>query len=191
LRRLLRLGLAATSRLFEPIRPAFELVHRAASVLGNEAGAGGAVVRRRLDAVVRRMSALAERGGAMAAGLAHFAKVYRSYRPGLFHCYDVAGLPRTNNDLEQLFGTVRHCERRCSGRKVGSPGLVVRHGVRLVACVMTKAGEVPAEGLPAEPGRWRELRSRLDGRRESRRQQCRFRRDPAAYLRELEQKATG
>jgi hypothetical protein len=34
----------------------------------------------------------------------HFRKVTRSYRPRLFGCYDVAGLPRTNNDLEQFFG---------------------------------------------------------------------------------------
>jgi len=37
--------------------------------------------------------------------LDHFRKVARSYRPGLFHATDVAGLPRTNNALEQLFGS--------------------------------------------------------------------------------------
>jgi hypothetical protein len=30
----------------------------------------------------------------------HFLRVSRSYWPGLFHCYDVEDLPRTNNDLD-------------------------------------------------------------------------------------------
>jgi len=46
----------------------------------------------------------------------------RSYWPGLFHCYDVPELPRTDNDLEQLLGSHRYHERRASGRKVASPG---------------------------------------------------------------------
>ena len=46
-----------------------------------------------------------------------FLKVTQSYWPGLFHCYDVADLPRTNNDLEHCFGAVRYSERRASGRR--------------------------------------------------------------------------
>jgi hypothetical protein len=184
-------GLEATAELFEPIRPAFGLVHRAASVLGNEAGLDGDGVRGRFEEVLGEMSGLGAEGGAMSAGLGHFAKVYGSYRPGLFHCYDVDGLPKTNNDLERMFGSVRHGERRCSGRKVGSPGLVVRHGVRLVASVLTRTGELGEEDLPpTDPDRWRSLRAELESRRETRRQQRRFRRDPDACLRALEQKAT-
>ena len=40
----------------------------------------------------------------------HLDKVSRSYWPGLFHCYDVPGLPRTNNELES------HC--RDTGRRL-------------------------------------------------------------------------
>lgn len=187
---LLDRGLRATAELFGPIGPAFGLVHRAASVLGNESGLDGGGVRGRFEVVLGEMSALAGEGGMMAAGLGHFAKVYGSYQPGLFHCYDVGGLPRTNNDLEHLFGTVRHGERRCSGREVGSPGLVVRHGVRLVACVLTRTGELGESLPPPDPDRWRAFRAELDARRESRRQQTRFRRDPDGYLLALEQKAT-
>ena len=57
--------------------------------------------------------------------LRHFVKVTQSYRPGLFHCYRSAELPRTNNDLEHLFGSHRYHERRASGRKAAAPGLVV------------------------------------------------------------------
>ena len=37
----------------------------------------------------------------------HFHKVTASYSSGLFHCYWVEGLPRTNNNLEQMFGSFR------------------------------------------------------------------------------------
>jgi hypothetical protein len=107
----------------------------------------------------------------------------------LFHCYDVAGLPRTNNDLEHLFGSHRYHERRASGRKVASPGLVVRGSVRLVAGAMTRLREVSEEELaPEDLQRWQELRRQLDKRQETRRRQRRFRRDPQAYLRKLEEK---
>src|SRR3954470_8913835 len=119
---------------------------------------------------------------------ATFLKVTTSYWPGLFHCYDVADLPRTNNDLEQLFGSHRYHERRSSGRKVASPGLVVRGSVRVPAGLATRLrGEVRGEDLaPSDLGAWRELRAGLGRRQEVRAQGRRFRRDPAAYLRELE-----
>jgi hypothetical protein len=43
--------------------------------------------------------------GDLAGGIDHFLKVTRSYWSGLFRCYDIKGLPRTNNDLEQVFGS--------------------------------------------------------------------------------------
>jgi len=45
----------------------------------------------------------------------------------------VTDLPRTNNGLEEFFGTARHVERRATGRKRASPTLVVRGSVRVVA----------------------------------------------------------
>ena len=50
-----------------------------------------------------------------------------------YRCYDVADLPRTNNALEQAFGSHRYHERRASGRKGASPALVLRGGARLLA----------------------------------------------------------
>jgi hypothetical protein len=37
----------------------------------------------------------------------HLDTVSQSYWPGLFHCYDVSGLPRTNNELEGHFRETR------------------------------------------------------------------------------------
>ena len=44
-------------------------------------------------------------------------KVSRSYWPGLLHCYDVPGLPRTNNELESHFRDTRRRLLRTTGQK--------------------------------------------------------------------------
>lgn len=161
---------------------------RAAAILANVAGLSGAAVKASYRGLLGAMARYAERAGNLSGALANFRKVTRSYWPGLFHSYDVADLPRTDNDLEQLFGAHRYHERRSSGRKVASPGLVVRGSVRLPAAMATRLrGEVRGEDLvPSDPDAWRELRAGLERRQEVRAQGRRFRRDPAAYLQELE-----
>ncbi len=47
----------------------------------------------------------------------HLDKVSTSYWPGLFHCYDLHGLPRTNNDLESLFRDTQRRLLRTTGQK--------------------------------------------------------------------------
>ena len=101
------------------------------------------------------------------AGLKQFLKVTRSYWPGLFRCYDAADLPRTNNDLEHLFGSHRYHERRSSGRRRASPGLVVMGSARVISGLATRLR--PEEGLVLRPGYvegWQELRAELEARRE-------------------------
>ncbi len=117
-----------------------------------------------------------------------FYKVTRSYWRGLFHCYDMAELPRTNNDLEQYFGAARHHERRATGRKSATSALVVRGSVRVVAAVATPLRAWTAQELrPANVEAWRTLRAKLEVRHEARRAARRFRRDPATYLAKLEE----
>jgi hypothetical protein len=170
------------------VRAAYRWVHRAAQVLANEAGRDGVEVRRRYRGLVAAMARHAERAGALRGAVGHFRKVTRSYWPGLFACYDGAGLPRTNNDLEQFFGSYRYHERRCSGRKAAAPGTVVRGSVRIIAAAASRLRVVTAADLaPADLRAWRELRGSLERRRRARTWGHRFRRDPAAYLRNLEQ----
>ena len=138
-----------------------------------------------LGAMTRHRAA----AGALAGGIDHFVKVTRSYWPGLFACYDVPGLPRTNNDLEQAFGSHRYHERRATGRKGASPALVLRGAARLVAGLATRSREVTAADLAsADLGAWRRLRAELEERRQRRVDRRRFRRDPDGYLNDLENK---
>lgn len=192
---MLRKGLEKTASLFPQVREGFRWMHRAARVLSNTEGLSGAQVRKRLRGllgkirVAARQAEQAEKQEA-ADRLWHFVKVSKSYEPGLFHSYDVKNLPRTNNDLEHLFGSHRYHERRASGRKVASPGLVVRGSVRLVAGVATRLRPVSAAELaPQDTAAWRQLRQQLAKRQEGRRRQRRFRHDAQAYLQGLEKKA--
>jgi hypothetical protein len=119
----------------------------------------------------------------------HFLKITNSYWDGLFHCYDVAELPRTDNDLEHLFGTARHHERRITGRKVAPPSLIVRGSVRLLAAVISWVQPVTPQQLAlVDPVAWREERRQLDKLRQARVLQRRFRRHPEPYLAALEER---
>jgi hypothetical protein len=181
-------GLEATAASWPEVRAAFGWVRRLAAVLANRKVHDGAAVRTRFDATIAALARHRKDLGPLAGAFDHFRKVTRSYRPGLFGCYDVAGLPRTNNDLEQFFGSYRYHERRCSGRKVACPGTVVRGSVRLVAAAATRLRPVEAADLvPSDQAAWRSLRDQLERRQGVRTLGRRFRRDPGAYLRSLEE----
>jgi hypothetical protein len=169
------------------VRPAFAWVHEAAHVLANHDQQEGTSVRIDYDALLATMAREREHVGSLTSAVDHFLKVTASYRPGLFHCYDVPDLPRTNNDLEHTFGSVRHLERRATGRKVASPSLVLCGSVRVVAALVTRSAPITAPDLqPRDLKRWRTLRADLEVRHAARRAQARFRRDPSAYLSAIE-----
>jgi hypothetical protein len=190
LRQLLRRGLEETADLFPAVRESYQWVKRAARILKNEGGPPAKQVRRRLVQLLVRMrkAAATTAEPAVRSGLKQFLKVTRSYWPGLFRCYESPDVPRTNNDLEHTFGSHRYHERRASGRRRASPGLVVMGSARLISGLATRLR--PDEGLVLGSGYvedWRGLRAELEVRREARRQQRRFRHDPDAYLAQLEQ----
>jgi hypothetical protein len=179
-------GLFATASLWEPLERAQSWLARAARVLANEEGADGATVelayRDVLEEVLRHQS-----DAGVGAWATEFYKVTRSYWRGLFHCYDVPDVPRTNNDLEHYFGTARHQERRATGQKRPTSAVAVRGSVRVVAAVAARQRRWNGEDLrPSAIEAWRKLRAALEARHETRRQYRRFRRDPQTYLADLE-----
>lgn len=186
--RLLRHGLEASAPLWPPIQTAYALVHHAAHLLANHDDLAAAALRQAYhEQVLTPWRAHEGPDDPLAGAAAHFAKVTASYWPGLFHCYDVPDLPRTNNDLEQYFGSARHLERRATGRKMASPALVVRGAVRMVALMATPDQPLSADDLrPRDVAAWKTLRQRTEARHEARRVQSRFRRDPATYLATVE-----
>jgi hypothetical protein len=190
LRELLHKGLSETASLWPPVKAAYRWVHRVARLLENKERLPASKMRRRLSQILAKMRRAAQQARDEAVGeqLRHFVKVTKSYWPGLFRCYESIDIPRTNNDLEHLFGSYRYHERRASGRKRASAGSVVKGAARLVAGLATR--QHPDQGLALPEGyvgAWQRSRSELERRREARRQQRRFRRDPFSYLQKLEE----
>jgi hypothetical protein len=173
--------------MWPEVRLAFGWILRAAAILANRKGLNAAGVRRRYRDLISALAHQRESCGQLTEAFDHFRKVTQSYWPRLFRCYDVEGLPRTNNELEQFFGSYRYHERRASGRKVACPGTVVRGSVRLVAAATTRLRTIEvADLIPTDVAAWRELRESLERRQAARALGRRFRRDPQAYLRSLE-----
>ena len=188
LQRILGAGLFATTQHWDRLRTAQDWVLRGAHILANAARADGATVEAEYWQLLTDV--LAHQSDADLEPFAtHFYKVTRSYWRGLFYCYDVPDLPRTNNALEQYFGSARHQERRATGRKSPTRGVVVRGSVRVVAAVATRLAVFDAADLqPRDRARWQQVRQDLEVRHERRRAYRCFRRDPAAYLAQLEER---
>ena len=184
---ILQRGLTETASLWPEVRVAYRWVHRAAHLLSNEEPHPTVAVKRRLGGLLGAMRRHRGAAGALGPALAHCLKVSRSYWPGLFHCYEVPALPRTNTDLEQCFGAHRSHERRATGRQGASPALVLRGSVQLIAAMATRLHAFAAwERAPEEVRDWKSLRRVVEICRHRRTLRRRFRRHPDAYLAELE-----
>jgi len=187
LQHLLTRALQATAALWPPIALAYAWVQQAVQILANADQHSGADVRAAYEAWVTQMAEQKSMVGVLSDAIEHFCHITENFAAGLFHCYDVADRPRTNNDLEQCFGSVRYHERRTTGRRGAIPGLVVRGAVRILAVIVTKRRLLEGTDLqPVDEQAWRRLRQQLQYRREARRQQWRFRKHPATYLADIE-----
>lgn len=188
LKAIIHRALEVAGGAFAPLYLAFGWVHRAAHILG-QVDLGAVAIRSQLGGLLGAMRRHRGTVGDLGSGVDHFLKVSRSYWPGLFACYDTDDLPRTNNDLEQAFGSHRYHERRACGRKGASPALVLRGSARLIAALASRTREVSAADLAAaDPENWKRLRAELEERRQRRVDRRRFRRDPDSYLKGLENK---
>ncbi|GHO56308.1 hypothetical protein KSB_47830 [Ktedonobacter robiniae] len=131
-------GLTATADLWPDVQAGYAWVHRAAHILAHSEQHTAQNVQQQYQSLLDEM----RQEGAVSEPLRNmmttFLKVTDSYWAGLFFCYEVADLPRTNNDLEHTFGSVSYHERRATGRKQASPGLVIRGAVRMVASVASQ-----------------------------------------------------
>ena len=162
-------------------------IHQAVTILDNEEDLPVLLVQQRFGAWMVFMSDHKAQLGSLADSINHLLKITRSYWSGLFHCYRVENLPKTNNDLEQVFGSFRHHQRRTTGRKKAPTSLLIRGSSRLMAAVVTRIKTFTATDLAtADLVAWRKQRSQLELLRQKRLKQQRFRRSPENYLLELE-----
>lgn len=104
LKQIISFGLEQTASLFAPITVAYHWIHQVAEILDNKTGLDAIGVKQSFQTLLDLMSQQKNRAGTLEPGINHFLKITHSYWSGLFRCYEVEGLPRTNNDLEQVFG---------------------------------------------------------------------------------------
>ncbi len=175
-----------TADHWAPLRTAHSWVVRAAQILANAEGVDATTIQADYRALLTELLTH-QNTPDLEPFVTHFYTVTMRYWRGLFCSYAVPDLPRTNNDLEQYFGSVRYLERRATGRKRPTTALAVRGSVRVVAAIATQIAPFAGADLqPRDITHWRRMRGDLDTRHETRRQRHRFRRDPQAYLATLE-----
>jgi hypothetical protein len=108
----------------------------------------------------------------------------KSWLPGILHCYDVPGLPRSNLDLESTFGTLRRAQRRTSGRKETTP-IRIFGPAQIVLLSLEDAEILPLlRSVPVDEY-WSQRR-RQEEREEPRRWLTRLHRDPARALAQVD-----
>jgi hypothetical protein len=189
MRQILHRALTATADLWPSLYLVFGWITLFVCLLDNPAQQAGAVIQAHYQRLLEQFRAFcATAPGEPIQTLGeHFLKITQSYWAGLFHGYDLPGLPRTNNDLEQFFGRLRHQERRITGRKRAPPSLIIRGAVRVVAAVVSWADPVDAQRLAGVDIQvWREERRRLGRPRQARILQRHFRQNPDLFLADLE-----
>src|SRR5437762_6336321 len=97
----------ATATLWPSLQSAYRLVHQAAEILANQQQQTGAQVRECYLAFVKQMQEQKAALEPLGEAIEHFCHITDNFAAGLFQCYDVEGLPRTNNELEHCFGVAR------------------------------------------------------------------------------------
>ena len=172
--------LLAIARTLEPTTPA-----------SGEPPRTGTQVRRQVEAQLTQIEQ------AMASGvlatwlhppLTHLVTVVRRLGDGLYHCYDVPDLPRTDNGLEQFYRRVKACERRITGHR-RSDQFVLRLGSAAVYALA--AGDLSETDLlrrlaGVDAAVWQAERIALRAHQARQTTMRRFRLHRTAFLADLE-----
>ena len=88
----------------------------------------GEEVKRELFAYLNQLLDQTKENPTLSVFVAQIYKTTSNYAPGLFHTYDVPGLPRTNNDRESEFRNLGQRLLRTTGQKGATKRLIHRSG---------------------------------------------------------------
>jgi len=189
LQHLLNKALESTGTDWQTLERVYGWVHQLADVLGEQDVRPEERQLRFLLILIHMQEQASQLDPCWQKAITHFLKVTHSYAPHLFFCYQIPDLPRTNNALEQSFGSVRRSERRATGRRGAVPGLVVHGAVRVQAALATRVKTFTAHDLvPHDLQAWRAVRAEISSCQEGRCKPSRFRKNPSAYLADVERR---
>lgn len=151
----------------------------------------GATIRTRVEGFLDELTARcqAEQVAAwLRPKVEHLVTVLRRLGDGLYHCYDVPALPRTNNATEQFYRRVKAEQRRITGRKRADAFVVRVGGFAVYATAASASTEATLlqhlSTVPAD--QWQQERVTLRANQERQTKMRRFRLHRDAYLANLE-----
>jgi len=151
----------------------------------------GAEVREKVEAYLEQIATKLANGDVpewLHQPVEHLGTVLLRLRDGLYHSYDVPGLPRTDNELEQFYRRVESGERRTTGHR-RSDNFVVRVGgfaVYAIAASGLSESELTQQLAGVSAGKWQSERAVLRANQERQAKMRRFRLHREAYLADLE-----
>lgn len=154
-----------------------------------------AVVQQRVETHLERLEADLASGrvsGWLHEPVRHLGVVLRRLGAGLYHCYDIPGLPRTDNALEQFYRRVKTEQRRITGRKRADAFVVRVGGFAVYATASSGTDEtILCQQLAIVSAvDWQQQRIQLRQTQARQTKMRRFHLRRAAYLHDLEQRWT-
>lgn len=186
---ILQKALDETQSLWPPIKYVYKWVHKAAKILKNEDGLSSKEVMKSYRGLIGMMSRFKDKAESLESALDLFIKVTRSFWPGLFHAYSDPDLPKTNNDIEQLFNAVKSFVRKISGHKKCSSRFVLRGEVIFVVIAATrKDSDIEIDTKHISLAELETLRMDLHQKHGLHIQRYHFRRNPDEFLKSIENK---
>jgi hypothetical protein len=176
------------------LRTAHAALLRIAHLLDpDDQSASGAAIRAQVEAVLDEIIASIKQVPPwLEPALLHMTTILRRLGPDLYRCYDIPGLPRTDNDLEHFYRRLKAGERRITGRKRSDTFVVQVGGFAVYA---TAAAFDPEDDLEKElsvvsAGAWQRERASLRAIQERQTKMRRFHLHRATYLADLETRWT-
>jgi hypothetical protein len=146
----------------------------------------GAEVSTRVDDYLRQLSGRTDLDETDAAVAQHIIQTFRNRWWGLFQCYDVAGLPATNNGLEAFLGRLKSGQRRVTGRKSVNH-FVLRYGTYAALVDLSESKtDLLARLRVVDRAAYQRERQQLQAILGEARSRHRFRHDRETVLQELE-----
>jgi len=126
----LQTALRSAQATYSVLRESADWLEHIATLLDPEHNPdrSGEQVRQDLFAYLAKIQSTRFRDPFLRNAFHSILKTTRSYAPGLFHCYDVPNLPRTNNDRENDFRTLGRRLLRTTGQKGLTLRIIQRQG---------------------------------------------------------------
>ncbi|MCP4100459.1 MAG: transposase [Lentisphaerae bacterium] len=121
----------SVKRLADRLLSCISIIRKIARILNMESDSD--TVRQALESFLKEQQKKQQSGrrgrkSFMKIFVDHVVAVTERYSGGLFHCYDIPNLPAHNNKLEREFGSIKRGQRKVTGRKSTSGGVIESAG---------------------------------------------------------------